>query len=419
MTRTVSATHRDLRAVLEYQINPHLSLSANVGKVIHTHSTGKSSLSPTRNTNPSDPNLRFTASTPSAIASMTKLMTSIAVLQCVEDGLLDLDADVKPLLPQIGKYGVISSFDDTTNPADLTPFSGEEGKITTRMLLSHTSGHEYDWFSPLLAQWRASRGEQPWTGPTVEDKSVLPLVFAPGEGFAYGAGHDWAGKLVEVVNGGKTLEEFMRERIWRLLGIPDQDVGFLPVKDESLGKRMATLSSLDEQGNGPAFDLPGFDLLFGGEECLGGGGGYCTAEGYYTFLSAVLRQDERLLKKMESWEELFKPQLDEKLEGKLTEYLTLSEMHENFLGFRIPRDVRKNWSFAGLVVVDGQEGRFGKETVVWGGVPSCAWWIDREMGACGVSVCQVLPPMCPSVMKLHEDFQRGIYGILKREKGEE
>lgn len=290
---------------------------------------------------------------------MTKLMTSIAVLQCVEDGLLDLDADVKPYLPQIGNHGIITSFNEATNSADLTPLSESQRKITPRMLLSHTSGHEYDWFNPLLAQWGASRGEQPWTGPTVEDKSVLPLVFAPGEGFAYGAGHDWAGKLVEVVNGGeKTLEDFMRERIWRPLGIPDQDVGFLPAKSEELKKRMATLSSLDEAGNGPAFDLPGFDLLFGGEECLGGGGGYCTAEGYYTFLSAVLRQDGRLLRREESWEELFKPQLDEKLEGKLNEYLALSEMHENFLGFRIPRGVRKNWSFAGLVVVDGH-GRDG------------------------------------------------------------
>ncbi|KAM7205111.1 Beta-lactamase/transpeptidase-like protein [Naviculisporaceae sp. PSN 640] len=387
------------------------------GKIIYNHSAGKSSLSPSRLQNASDPHLPFTASTPCAIASMTKLMTSIAVLQCVEDGTLNLDADVKPFLPQIGKHGIITSFDGTTNSANLTPIPEAQRKITARMLLCHTSGHEYDWFNPQLAQWRASRGEQPWTGPTVEDKSALPLVFAPGEGFAYGAGHDWAGRLVEVVNKGKTLEEFMRERIWRPLGIADQDVGFLPVKDENveLKKRMATLSSLDEAGNGPAFDLPGFDMLFGGEECLGGGGGFCTAEGYYTFLSAVLRRDSRLLK-TESWEELFRPQLDEKLEGKLNEYLAQSEMYENFLGFRVPRSVRKNWSFAGLVVVDGQEGRFGKNTVLWGGVPSCAWWMDREMGVCGVSVCQVLPPMCPTIMKLHEEFQKGVYSLLKNKR---
>lgn len=47
-------------------------------------------------------------------------------------------------------------------------------------------------------KWRASRNEGIWSGPRVEDKSVLPLTYAPGTGFSYGAGHDWSGRAVEV-----------------------------------------------------------------------------------------------------------------------------------------------------------------------------------------------------------------------------
>ena len=47
-----------------------------------------------------------------ALASCTKLMTAISVLQCVERGLLNLDEDVSPILPEVGKYGIITDFDD-------------------------------------------------------------------------------------------------------------------------------------------------------------------------------------------------------------------------------------------------------------------------------------------------------------------
>ena len=49
-----------------------------------------------------------------SLASCTKLMTAISALQCVERGLLVLDEDVSQLLPEIGKYGIITGFDDAT-----------------------------------------------------------------------------------------------------------------------------------------------------------------------------------------------------------------------------------------------------------------------------------------------------------------
>jgi CubicO group peptidase (beta-lactamase class C family) len=139
---------------------------------------------------------------------MTKLMTAVAALQCVEDGLATLDEDVSENLPSIGKYGIMTGFDDAKNEATTIPnhtpitLRYDRRKLLVRrladrysMLLSHTSGHEYDWMNPMIMKWRASRGETPWCGPTVEEKSTVPLVYEPGTSWAYSHGSDWVSEL--------------------------------------------------------------------------------------------------------------------------------------------------------------------------------------------------------------------------------
>ncbi|KAI1113976.1 beta-lactamase/transpeptidase-like protein [Nemania sp. NC0429] len=346
----------------------------------------------------------FTDSTVCALASMTKLMTSVAVLQCVEDGLLDLDKDTRTMFPTMGTHGVITGFDDENNTAVLKP---DSTPITLRMLLSHTSGHEYDWLNPLLIKWRASRGEEPWTGPTVEHKSVLPLLFPPGTGFAYGAGHDWAGKAVEVATG-TTLEDFMRTRIWEPLGIAD-DTTFWPKTKDGMKDRVAHISTLNEKGEPPAVDMPDFDLLFGGTDCLGGAGVCTTSKAYGIFLAAVASRDARLLRPT-SFDELFRPQLNEQQEKALNDYVDQSPTHTQLLAMRLPPSLKKTWCFAGLVAKEGQEGRFGPGTVFWGGVPCCGWFIDHHTGTFGASLCQIIPPMHSKVMELHARFQAELKG---------
>lgn len=344
----------------------------------------------------------FTEDTICAIASMGKLMTSVAVLQCVEDGTLELDNDVRPLLPEMGKYGVITGFDED----DEAIFEPDSTPISLRMLLSHVSGHEYDWFNPLLGKWRASRNEQPWTGPTIESKSALPLVCKPGARFTYGAGHDWAGKLVQIATS-STLEDFMRARIWKPLGV-ENDISFYPKTKASMKDRMADISTLNEKGEPPAVDAPTFDILFGGTDCFGGGGLFASPKAFYTFLSAVHRRDPKLLAPA-SYDELFRPQLDERLEQTFNEYIASSPAHRNFLGLRIPDSVRKTWSFAGLVAKEAQDGRFGSGTSLWAGVPSAVWFIDHAAGICGTACCQILPPLHPPIVALHEEFQRMVF----------
>ncbi|KAF2010156.1 beta-lactamase/transpeptidase-like protein [Aaosphaeria arxii CBS 175.79] len=344
------------------------------------------------------------------IASMTKLLTSVACLQAVEAGLLELEKPVTETLPEVGKYGILTGWNDEKNEGI---YEQHKTPVTLRMLLCHTSGYEYDWFSPLLAKWRASRNEQPWTGPTVEDKTTLPLLFEPGTSFRYGGSPDWTGKLIERVTG-KSLEEFMVEKIFEPLGI--KDLTFYPKKREDMKDRLATLSTLSETGEAPAKDASDQDMLFGGTDCLGGGGGYGSAQDFFTFLQAVLRRDNRLLNS-ESYDELFRPQLNDEVKTALNEYLRSSPAHAQFLGMSLPQEIEKTWSFAGLTVEQDLEGRMLAGTHTWGGVPSMTWYMDHKAGICGVAFCQIMPPMFPGVLALHEQFQRAMYA--KATKGEQ
>jgi CubicO group peptidase (beta-lactamase class C family) len=89
------------------------------------------------------------------IASCTKLMTTVAALQCVEKGLFTLDEDVTRILPEWKDADILTGFDDEGKPKLVKA----KNTITLRKLLSHSSGMGYDLMDPNLIKWRETRGE--------------------------------------------------------------------------------------------------------------------------------------------------------------------------------------------------------------------------------------------------------------------
>jgi CubicO group peptidase (beta-lactamase class C family) len=84
------------------------------------------------------------------IASCTKLMTAISVLQCVEKGLLSLDDDISTVLSEWKNRGILLGFEEGTGKPILQE---TKGKITVRMLLTHQSGMGYTFTDPKLEQF--------------------------------------------------------------------------------------------------------------------------------------------------------------------------------------------------------------------------------------------------------------------------
>lgn len=120
------------------------------GKIFHLAAKGQTSVDP-KTARP------LTTDTTFWIASCTKLLTTVAALQCVERGQLSLDEDVSSILPEWSAPDILIGFDDAGQPR----LAKATKKITLRLLLTHSSGMGYDFLSPDLKRWREAQGEPP------------------------------------------------------------------------------------------------------------------------------------------------------------------------------------------------------------------------------------------------------------------
>jgi CubicO group peptidase (beta-lactamase class C family) len=155
------------------------------------------------------------------ICSMTKAITSAAVMMLYEEGRFLLDDPVSKYLPEFKNPKVL------VKPASGEPYTIPATKpITIRDLLRHTSGITYHWnddLGPMYEKAGVASGLLQYDGTIGDMVTHLagqPLLFNPGDRFEYGLGVDVLGRLVEVVSG-KPLDDFFRTRIFEPLGMKD------------------------------------------------------------------------------------------------------------------------------------------------------------------------------------------------------
>jgi CubicO group peptidase (beta-lactamase class C family) len=170
------------------------------------------------------------------ICSMTKPITSVAVMMLYEEGKFLLEDPVSKYLPEFKNAKVL------VKPAKGEPYTvPAKDEITIRDLLRHTSGITYQWnedLGPMYEKANVASGLLQYDGTiadSVKNLAALPLLFNPGDRFEYSLGVDVLGRLVEVVSG-KPLDEFFRTRIFEPLGM--KDTYFYP--PESKVGRLAT-----------------------------------------------------------------------------------------------------------------------------------------------------------------------------------
>ena len=161
------------------------------------------------------------------IASMTKPITSVAVMMLVEEGKLRLEDPLEKFVPEFTKVRVMSSTAANGKSAP-EQFEAAKRPITIRHLLTHTSGMTYGFFGrePVAEQYRQAEvadglSETPGTiGDNIKRLTRVPLLFHPGEKWEYGLNTDVLGRVIEVVSG-QTLDQFFAERIFRPLSMND------------------------------------------------------------------------------------------------------------------------------------------------------------------------------------------------------
>src|SRR6202043_3261353 len=141
------------------------------------------------------------------VASMVKLLTSVAALQLVERGKLELDEPASSIDPELAAAQVLTGFDMKGAP-QLRPV---QKPITLRNLLTHTSGFSYPLWDSTLVRYLKVAGNDPAL-------PRMPLMFEPGSRWAYGGSLDRVGRMVEIA-GGQSLERHFSDHITGPLGM--------------------------------------------------------------------------------------------------------------------------------------------------------------------------------------------------------
>ncbi|GKT47065.1 acyltransferase LovD [Colletotrichum spaethianum] len=314
------------------------------------------------------------------LASATKLITTVAVLQLVERGLVTLDEDISSHVPALASQQVLRGFE-----------KGEEGKpileprnnpLTLRALLTHSAGTAYDFLSPSLIQrWQALHGIVPVSGGDVEARFSYPLLHQPGEDWTYGNGIDWAGRVVEVLTG-VDLGSYMQTNIFGPLGL----TSFTFSRAEVV--RQGTLWPLSgrDPSTGKVVPYTGLDLEAGATSPLGGQGLYGRMDEYVQILHSLLVDDGKLLRP-ETAAAMFEPQL-----GEVPKRALLREMEDpswTVGDFPVTREY--DWGLGGLLVDGDAHPHRKRGMLIWGGAANISWWIDREAGLAGVFGTQIMP----------------------------
>jgi CubicO group peptidase (beta-lactamase class C family) len=267
-----------------------VTIIARQGKIAHVGTYGMANV---EDSQPMKPDTLF------RIASMSKAITSVAVMMLYEEGKFMLGEPVGKYLPEWKSVSVLPGPEASNNyrvPA--------KRPITIRHLLTHTSGLTYHWNAKLGELYDSYDMPHGLGGPSQLDLAEasrqlaqLPLLFHPGDRYEYGLSIDVLGRLVEVTSG-QTLDEFLRERIFEPLGMKDTHF-YLPAGKE---KRMAAVYTKEkdgtlkrQQGDVPVGDGQA-DVNYpyqGPKRYFSGGGGLSsTAIDYARFAQMILNKGE-------------------------------------------------------------------------------------------------------------------------------
>lgn len=336
-----------------------------------------------------------------AIFSTTKAITATAVLQLVEEGKLDLDAPAARYVPDIGTLKVIDGFDATGEPILRAP----KREITTRMLLLHTAGFGYDFFSETYNRLAQEKG-QPSVITASKASLMTPLLFDPGEKWQYGTNIDWAGQVVEAITGQRLGEVFQR-RIFEPLGMTDTTFEL----NDGLRTRLAGMHARNADGSLTPMD---FELPSSPEIHMGGHGLYGTVGDYMHFIRMWLNDGMGPHGRVLKAETVAMAEQNQLGDLKITPLPgvipSLSNDAEFFPG------QPKSWSFS--FMVNDQQAPTGRPAgaLGWAGLANLFYWIDRKNSYGGFWATQILPFGDPVSFGGYMDFESAFYAHLDKRK---
>jgi len=268
----------------------------------------------------------------------------------------------------------------------------------------------------MLKRYRtATEGSAPGlyvVKPMIE-ACTFPLLFAPGEGWEYGVGIDWANWAVERVTG-LSVEQYMEKNIWAPLDI--KSMTFHPKTKPACMEKLTDMSArsggkhailafpADPEGKVEYIDNGIWNLDSPGISA--GVGCYGSIVEYQRILQSICANDEKLLARA-TVEEMFRPQLSEASRKAWMARIAIPAIRQAFGG--LPESDKGDWGLGGCLIMEDVPGTMTKGTMVWGGYPNLQWFCDRSAGMSGIFGSQIFLPGDLKEIALYKEWQKELY----------
>ncbi|KAJ7153078.1 beta-lactamase/transpeptidase-like protein [Mycena crocata] len=361
------------------------------------------------------------------ICSQTKLITTIAVLQLVEQGKIQFNTPISQILPELAQPVIVTARDADGKATETTP---AKIPITLAHLLNHTSGMEYNlelgtMYGAFPTATRHAYGKDEDSATFFKlNKGSYPgqlLKFEPGTDFAYGFSTDCLGFIVERLSG-KSLDQYFKDHIFAPLGITSASFyltsalkkRLLPLAVRDSEKKLVPWAGqLDIINQDPEKSEKflrsslSFSTLQTANVHFGGVGLYCAQKDYLAVVRHLLQvkaaKAENPLLSTASVAQLFEPTLDATAEGSLAKM------------FGMPAGAAQ-FSTGLMVTTADFPGRRKKGSGSWAGWACTSYFIDPETGIAAVFGTQLLPQagFDPAYEMLWIQVEEAIYkGVQK------
>jgi CubicO group peptidase (beta-lactamase class C family) len=325
------------------------------------------------------------------IASMTKAVTSVGVMQLVEQGKLGLDDDVSKYLPRLKNPQVFSKVDEKAGTYLTQP---AKRPITIRQLLTHTSGVGYSWSDHGLAI------AQKKTGAT--NDSELPLVNEPGAQWTYGASTRVLGEVIEKITG-ERIDAYLEAHVLGPLGM--HDTSYTVPQD-----KYSRVITVHQKANNAITETQNPTPI--PATIRGDGGLFSTASDYSRFVQMILNRGQlggvRILKES-TVAEMSKNQtgsvkvrLQPTADPLRSKPYPLGAGEDVWgLGFQIAAPKIPNPSMR------------SPGSLSWAGINNTFYWIDPQKQVGAVLLMQMLPFYDEAALRVLNGLEERVYRNLK------
>ena len=339
------------------------------------------------------------------IYSMTKPLTSVALMMLFEEGQFQLTDPVYKFIPSWRQHRVWieGTGDAMATRRPVTP-------MTIQHLLSHTAGLTYGGFLPGLelpvdpayAAAGISRAGTDTLKEFVQKLSQVPLLYEPGSRWSYSLATDVCGHLIEVISG-KPLEEFLRERLFEPLDMPDT---CFSVPDHKLDRFAACYERAPDKSL-RLQDDPETSRFRKPPKAPSGAGGLVGTTGDYAHFCEMLVNRGQFRGRQLIGRPILDLMTRNHLGGSSLAQMAVggfSETSNDGVGFGL--------GFASTIDA-AASGTVGEGDFYWGGLASTLFWVDPIEDLYAIFMAQLIPS---STFNFRGQIKSMVYGALKADE---